>query len=376
MTHTLRTGLARPLVAIGLLVAGCTTPLEHGAQLYRQGDRLGAIEVWRGIGSDRHEYPTAQERIAAAEDEHQKLIARHEQRGLYFERKGRLAEAILSWRVVLKLDPRDTGTLARVQGLSRQLAARKAELDTAFRSALGEGRLADARASVAELRLLDPFDPAAESGERAVNEALGAEVERLLAAGRRGFTAGDYTHASEHFRAVLALLPENESAQGYLSYIDLIRESERSRPAAAPSAAGRTVARADPPQLRATEAEIRAEGFHQNALAAERSGDAYGAIRHDLRALAASPGHPGAQRHLTALRENLSSGVPDLIDAGRAAFQQEDLQSALDHWRRALLVEPGNERAAEYATRAEKLLQNLEQLRAEPDSPRAVGAQR
>ena len=33
----------------------------------------------------------------------------------------------------------------------------------------------------------------------------GAEVERLLAAGRRGFTAGDYPLAAERLRAVLAL---------------------------------------------------------------------------------------------------------------------------------------------------------------------------
>lgn len=376
MTRPFRTSLAASVVAIAVSALGCTTPLDRGAKLYQQGDRLGAVEVWRGIGSDSHEYAVAQQRIGAAEAEYQKLVTRHEQRGLYFERKGRLAEAILSWRVVLKLDPANPGTLAHVQALARQLATRKTELDASFRSALAEGRLADARASVAELRLLDPFDPAAESGERAVDEALGQEVERLLAAGRRGFSAGDYGHASEQFRAVLALVPENESARGYLSYIDLIRESEKARRAAVPPASGKVASRSDPPQLRATDAEIRAEGFHQNALAAERAGDAFGAIRHELRALAASPEHSGAQRHLAALREKLSPDVPELIDAGRTAFQQEDLQSALDHWRRALLVDPGNERAVEYTARAEKLLQNLEALRAEPEPPRAVGAQR
>lgn len=367
---------ARALAAATLLLAACTTPLEAGEQRYRSGDRLGAVDVWRQIPSDSHQHATAQQRIVAVEDEYQKLVARYEQRGRYFERKGRLAEAILSWRIVVKLAPGDAATLAHVQDLSRQLATRKAELDAGFRSALEQGRLADARASVEELRRLDPFDPAAESGERAVSEALGAEVERLLAAGRRGFSSGDYTQATEQLRAVLALEPENESAQGYLSYIALVRESERTRPAPAPPVGGRSMARADPPQLRATDTEIRAEGFHQNALAAERAGDGYAAIRHDLRALSASPGHARAREHLAKLRARLASEVPGLIDAGRAAFQQEDLQSALDQWRRALLVEPDNERAAQYSVRAEKLLQNLEQLRAEPEPARAVGAQR
>lgn len=158
-------------LAAALLLAACATPLESGERLYQQGDRIGAIDAWRRIPDDSHEHAGAQQRIAAVEDEQQKLLARYEQRARYFERKGRIAESILSWRVVLKLDPDDTETLAHVQDLSRQLAARKSALDTSFRTALEQGRLADARAGVEELRRLDPFDPAAESGEREVETA-------------------------------------------------------------------------------------------------------------------------------------------------------------------------------------------------------------
>jgi hypothetical protein len=54
-------------------------------------------------------------------------------------------------------------------------------------------------------------------------------------------------------------------------------------------------------------------------------------------------------------------------------FQQEDLQSALDLWRRALLIDPRNREAREYAERAEQLLENLDRLRGAPLPPR-VGA--
>ena len=54
--------------------------------------------------------------------------------------------------------------------------------------------------------------------------------------------------------------------------------------------------------------------------------------------------------------------------AGRTAFREEDLQSALDLWRRALLVDPRNERVIAYIGRAERQLQNLERLRANPTS--------
>ena len=62
----------------------------------------------------------------------------------------------------------------------------------------------------------------------------------------------------------------------------------------------------------------------------------------------------------------MASTVPTLLEAGRDAFRQEDLQSALDHWRLALLVDPDNERIIAYIARAEQQLQNLEQLRADP----------
>jgi tetratricopeptide (TPR) repeat protein len=65
--------------------------------------------------------------------------------------------------------------------------------------------------------------------------------------------------------------------------------------------------------------------------------------------------------------------VPRLNETGQSHYQQEELHSALDAWRRALLIDPGNEEARAYVSRAELLLQNLERLRSEPGS--AVGTQ-
>lgn len=360
---------------VALSVAACTSTLQRGEALYQQGDRRAALEVWRSITPDSHDHAEARRRMAQVEEEHSRLVRRYRQRARYFERKGRLAEAILSHRVVLELEPEDGETLLRVQELSRELMRRKEEAGAAWRQALEAGRLKPARTAVTELRRLDPYDPAAERGEREVEQAFQAEIERLLASGRRGFTAGDYTRATERFGAVLALDPENESAQGYLSYMETIREEEARQAVEAARAEPPTPPRArpEPRALRASEAEIRAEGFHRNALAAEREGDPWGAIRQELRALEADPDHAAARAHLGELRGRMASQVPELIEAGRVAFQQEDLQSALDQWRRALLVEPGNAKAAEYASRAERLLQNLEQLRAEPEPPGAVG---
>jgi tetratricopeptide (TPR) repeat protein len=347
----------RQAAAVAVLaLVGCTTPLQQGEQLYREGDRLGALEVWRAVPENDSSYERVTERIDVVESEFQRLVVQYKQRGRYYEDKERLAESILNYRLALKLQPDDRETLAHVQELARVLARRKAELRAEYRRAFDAGELPEARAALATLRTLDPFDFELETEERKFTAALRAEVARRMAAGRRSFAAGDTEGALAAFRAALELDPDNESAQGYLSYIATLRQ-RRETPGGAAFA---------------TDEQIRAEGFYQNALAAERRGDLYAAIRQNLRALEADPEHRDAKAHLRDLRGRLSIEIPALIEAGRAAFRSEDLQSAIDLWRRALLVDPDNERVIAYIGRAEQQLQNLERLRSESD---VVGAE-
>jgi tetratricopeptide (TPR) repeat protein len=188
---------------------------------------------------------------------------------------------------------------------------------------------------------------------------LQQSITQLLAVGRRGFSDGNHLAAERAFQSVLAIDPNNESARGYLSYIETIRRASQT--------AGGEPAAFEPPEAFASDAEIRAEGSHQNALAAEALGDRFAAIGHDLQALNAFAGHTGARRHLAETRRQLAPQVDILIEEGRTHFRNEDLQSALDSWRRALLVDPGNERAQAYAARAVRQLENLERLRSEPE---------
>jgi len=62
-------------------------------------------------------------------------------------------------------------------------------------------------------------------------------------------------------------------------------------------------------------------------------------------------------------RERLAGEVEGLVEAGREAFGEERLDAALDYWRRALLIDPENERIQAYIARAERQLENLERLR-------------
>jgi tetratricopeptide (TPR) repeat protein len=344
---------------VALALAGCSTPLATGERLYREGDHLGALETWRSIPEDDTTRARAEERIDVVEEEFQQLVVRYKQRARYFEDKERLAESIINYRLALKLQPDDAETLGHVQELARVVASRRRELRTRYQTDFEAGDLAKAGETLEKLRMLDPFDPELAVDERQLGDGLRSAVTRLLAAGRRGFSDGNHAAAERSFREVLALDASNESARGYLSYIETIRRESR--------LAGTQPAAFDPPETYASDAEIRAEGFYQNALAADFAGDVYEAINHDLRALAAYKNHRGARRHLAVIRRKLAGRVDALIEEGRTHFRNEDLQSALDSWRRALLVDPENERAQAYAARAERQLGNLERLRSEPD---------
>lgn len=347
----------------------CTTPFELGERRYQEGDPLAALALWRGIRSDQFEYEAAQQRIREVEQEYEQLVRFYKKRALYYEERDRLAESVLNYRLALKLQQEDRATLDHVQGLVRRLASEREAKRQELREAFAQGDLATAHDALDRLQVLDPFSPETTNDGRPLEAALAAEIEQSLARGRRGFGSGDHRAAEQAFASVLELDPNNETAQGYLAFIERIREQDRQTAAAPPATAP------EPREVRASDAEIRAEGMYRNALAAERRGDAFEAIRWDLRALRSNAQHGRARRHLAGLRRRLAPEVPGLIEAGRRRFQQEDLQSALDLWRRALLIDPENVEAREYADRAEQLLESLDRLRGAPLPPR-VGARR
>lgn len=348
------------------LALACATPLELGERRYQEGDPLAALGVWRSVKSDQFEYQAAQKRIGEVEQEFGQLVRFYKKRASYYEERERLAESVLNYRLALKLQQEDRATLAHVQELVRRLASEREAKRVELREAFARGDLAGASRALEKLRLLDPFSPETTNDARQLEAALAAEIDRRLARGRRGFSSGDHATAEGAFRSALELDASNETAQGYLSFIERIREQDRVTTAT-------RVANPEPREVRATDAEIRAEGLFRNALAAERKGDGFDAIRWDIRALNADPQHGRARRHLSGLRERMRPEVDGLLESGRREFQQEDLQAALDLWRRALLIDPRNTEAHEYETRAEQLIENLERLKSAP-LPARVGA--
>jgi tetratricopeptide (TPR) repeat protein len=229
------------------MLCGCAGSGERGELLYGAGDLRGAIDSWRAADAK-----ALAPRIAEVEAELAGRVQRYIANARELEREGRLAEAVLDYRLALELQPDDAETLAHVQQLARDAVTQRSALLDAYREVRARGDLAAAEPALEKLRRLDPLEPAYQSEELRLRSAIEEE-----------------------------------------------RRARRERARAARAAQ-----------------------------------------------------------------------VESLVEAGRTAFGDEKLETALDLWRRALLIDPDNERIQAYIARAERQLETLEQLRAE----RAGGA--
>lgn len=215
-----------------LLLCGCVSPLEEGERLYREGDRVGALRLWRDMPKDHAQHDQATARAITVEAELSKLVVEYVDRASTLEEEGRLAESILDFRLALELDPEDDAILAHVQQLARTLVSQKTSLRAAYEDDLGQGDLEAARESLSRLRRLDPFDPEYETEARQLEAALRVEwarreariraqladeVEGLLEAGRDAFRNEELATALALWRRALLIDPDNERIRAYIA---------------------------------------------------------------------------------------------------------------------------------------------------------------
>jgi tetratricopeptide (TPR) repeat protein len=343
-------GLSLLAVLVAVAASACVSPYERGERLYRQGDLRGALEVWHGVpvGDD----PQIQERLPEVEAEFERLLLRYEKRAEFFEAEGRLAEAVLFYRLALKLDPNQPMLLNRVQELVRVQQREARERNEALDLALAEGHLREAGELVSQLSHLDPFDPSIQIEVRKVRGAVGAEVQRHLEVGQEAFAAGNRAGARRSFHAALELDARNETALGYLSYLRRFEEIEEQPGLSFPPSPPETI----------SEEEILAEGHFHAAEQAEVAGEPYRAIAEYQAALRINPHHRRARQRLERVRDGLRPQITALYEIGKRYFQEEDLNNALRTWRRLLLIDPGHQRTRENVERAERMLSRLEEI--------------
>lgn len=342
----LQLGLVFAFVSV---LAGCTTTLERGEELYRQGDLRGAIGVWGEVKPQSTEYDRAQEHLVEAQAEYARRIQRYMKRADFFADEGRLAEAVLYYRLTYKSAPDRTEVQDRVQQLVREQRAQEAEEIRLLREALAVGNLKSASAHAENLERINPFDPSIQLEIDEVEASSGAQVLTNLSEGEAEYARGERESARQSFEAVLELDPQNSTALGYLEYI------KRYRVPRSPSELPK------PPSAVWPE-EILAEGHYQAAISSEDAGRVYKAISEYNAALKVSPEHSEARAALSRLRERLVPRVDELYREGKRFFQEEDLHNALRVWRQAQLIEPADVRVRENIDRAQKMLDRLEEI--------------
>jgi tetratricopeptide (TPR) repeat protein len=345
----------RPVAILaGLLAAGCAGQLDTADELYRNGALREAVGVWRSVPEDSGERGRADERLRVVEGELDRMLRRFEKQAAFYEAEGRLAEAVLYYRLAIKLDPGRSATLGHVQELVRLLRTRSDEVRAKMLDSLDRKDLVEASKHANELLALNPLDPAVQIDVRQVQHAIGSEVLRNMELGRRAYAAGDLGAARGAFEAVRALDSDNEEALGYLSYIDLsARRAERQTVAAlAPT----------PPRVEPKSEELLAEGHYRKGQDAERRDDPFRAIEEYERALQADASHAGARRGLERLRAQLADRVPALYAEGKRYFQEDDLHNALRNWNQVLLIQPDHQQATDNAERARRILERLEEI--------------
>ena len=220
--------IARAAVALcALALADCASSGETGELLYSAGDLHGAIESWRA--ADPKAFAP---RIAAVEQELEARVQRYIANAQVLEREGRIAEALLDYRLALELRPDDAANLAHIQQLARDALTQRTALLDAYREVRARGDLAAAEPALEKLRRLDPFEPAYQSEEIRLRAAIAeerrarreraraartAQVESLVEAGRAAFGDEQLETALELWRRALLIDPENERVQAYIA---------------------------------------------------------------------------------------------------------------------------------------------------------------
>jgi tetratricopeptide (TPR) repeat protein len=342
------TRLVLPLLLAATLLA-CASPYERGERMYRQGDLRGALLEWRAAPRPD---PRIERRLAEVEGEFERLLRRYEKRAQFFEAEGRLAEAVLYYRLALKLDPDQPDVMDGVQELVRVLEQRVRAERQALEAALADGRLAEASTHARELGRLDALDPQVQIEVRQVRALVGDQVAHHLDMGKEAFAAGNRPGARRAFRAALDLEDQNQTALGYLSYLRRFEEIEAEPSPASPA----------PPLETITQEEILAEGHYHAGEQSEAAGEPYRAIAEYQAALRINPGHARARRRLQRLRARLRPRIDELYEIGKRYFQDEDLPNAVRVWRQVLLIDPGHKRTRENVERAERMLSRLEEI--------------
>jgi len=272
------------------------------------------------------------------------------------EQAGDFAAAAMAYGRAVALVPGDSASAiaqARCQSVSDSLAVRSTDARQTFARALedfGADHLADARRGLLRVLQIEPGDRDAAAMLQRTNDAITRRVQSLLREAGRGLVSGRLDDVSSVLDDVAGLDPDAPGLAPARASLARARAAERAPLVATrdTSSKHRTAPLTASQTLSAHEMELLYRRGLE-ALQAHRSDEA---LRYWEIVWSSNPKFAGVAECLK--RECLARGM-EAFAAGR-------LDDAAAFWRRALRVDPHDQRALAYLQRAEQQLSRTRDL--------------
>lgn len=195
---------------------------------------------------------------------------------------------------------------------------------------LNDDKLQSARRVFEAILKKDPDNKAAQTYHALILEKLtGTKTRELLANAQRYFEQKQYAQAKSEYQKVLAINPNNETAQeGYKKSVFAQSEQEREK---------------------------------GNLLA--RAGKPFDAIKSYLNSLRTLPSNQRASADLANIRRQESTKIPDYMKEGISEYNERNYERSIEIFENILLVDPNDKAAKEYLRLSYKKKEAIEILK-------------
>lgn len=256
---------------------------------------------------------------------------------------GEFSEAAVTYSRALQVAPGDSISVAgleRCRTESNRRAARSAELRSRFEAGLNAftaGRLEEARSSFEALLAVHPQDEEARAMLVRTQDAITRRAEALIGDARRDLAAGALDEARRDLERARALDPRAAGLVAAEAALKRAAAGTGSEPSAPPPAPARALTGAERREV----AEL-----YQRGLTAMQAGNTDVAIRYWELVWEKAPDYQNVRQSLK--QEYLARGME--------SFAAGNLTEAVRQWENALRMDPRDERARAYLSRAQEHL--------------------
>lgn len=289
-----------------------------GVQAFEQGNIAAARKAFENILLVRKDHAEAQSHLQRIVDMHNKEAEESFLRGLGYYSQKNYVKSIEAFQQALSLNADYADAQQYLDKAQKEMAGQASEVTRLI--AEGE-RLARRQEFIAAYQRyqqalsLDPTNQIAIEQARRLEDRVKVYVADKLQIGEQAYQRGNYDQAAEVFRQVLATSPREETAKSYLQRIE---QQNRQR----------------------------ADEFYRRGLEYFAAKDYNRALTSFEEALALDANHALS---LQKKRETLSQiGIVQLLERGKAFYQQNQFMQAMEIFNQVLEQDPGNTASQRY----------------------------